>query len=64
MMRHEQGNLSEVNHYSIHALIAAYFNIISKFYRMTAFSRHIDGVSPSGRMSSLSPSVSLGDLQS
>jgi hypothetical protein len=39
-----QRRLSRVNHRSIHALIAAYFNLMSKLNGITAFSHHVDEV--------------------
>jgi hypothetical protein len=39
-----QRRLSRVNHRSIHALIAAYFNLMSKLNGINAFSRHVDEV--------------------
>jgi hypothetical protein len=32
------------NHYCIHALIAAYFNLMSKLYGITGFSEHVNEV--------------------
>ncbi|CAF0850627.1 unnamed protein product [Adineta ricciae] len=37
--------LSRANHYSIHALIAAYFNLMSKLNDIRSFSHHVDEVS-------------------
>ena len=37
--------LSRVNHHSIHALIAAYFNLMSKLNDIRSFSHHVDEVS-------------------
>lgn len=39
-----QRRLSRNHHHSIHALIAAYFNLMSKLNGITAFSRHVDEV--------------------
>jgi hypothetical protein len=39
-----QRRLSRINHHSIHALIAAYFNLMSKLNGITAFSDHVDEV--------------------
>jgi hypothetical protein len=39
-----QRKLSRINHHSIHALIAAYFNLMSKLNGITAFSHHVDEV--------------------
>ena len=36
--------LSRTNHYCIHALIAAYFNLMSKLNGITEFSNHVDEV--------------------
>ncbi len=40
-----QRKLSRTNNNSIHALIAAYFNLMSKLNGITAFSHHVDEVS-------------------
>ncbi|CAF4275389.1 unnamed protein product, partial [Adineta steineri] len=37
--------LSKINCNCIHALIAAYFNLMSKLYGIEAFSTHVDEVS-------------------
>jgi hypothetical protein len=39
-----QRKLSGINHHCIHALIAAYFNLMSKLNGITAFSHHVDEV--------------------
>ncbi|CAF4609094.1 unnamed protein product, partial [Rotaria sp. Silwood2] len=39
-----QKRLLRVNHNSIHALIAAYFNLMSKLNGIRAFSHHVDEV--------------------
>ncbi|CAF1380824.1 unnamed protein product, partial [Adineta steineri] len=39
-----QRKLSRINHHSIHALIAAYFNLMSKLNGITTFSHHVDEV--------------------
>lgn len=36
--------LSRVNHNCIHALIAAYFNLMSKLNGISVFSHHVDEV--------------------
>ena len=36
--------LSQINQFSIHALIAAYFNLVSKLNGIRLFSNHIDEV--------------------
>ena len=47
--------LSRINQHCIHALIAAYFNLMSKLNGITAFSNHVDEVrSPHGSCRSLS----------
>jgi hypothetical protein len=40
-----QRKLSRIHHHIIHALIAAYFNVMSKLNGITAFSHHVDEVS-------------------
>ncbi|CAF1327541.1 unnamed protein product [Rotaria sordida] len=45
MMDEDQQKLSKINYHCIHALIAAYFNLISKLYDITSFSRYVDQVS-------------------
>ncbi|CAF4787148.1 unnamed protein product, partial [Rotaria sp. Silwood1] len=45
MMNEDQQKLSKNNYHCIHALIAAYFNLMSKFYDITALSRYVDEVS-------------------
>ncbi len=37
-------NQRQLSRYSIHALIAAYFNLMSKLYGITEFSDHVDEV--------------------
>ena len=39
-----QRRLSRTHHHSIHALIAAYFNLMSKLNGIAAFSHHVDEV--------------------
>lgn len=39
-----QRRLSRTHHHCIHALIAAYFNLMSKLNGITAFSHHVDEV--------------------
>jgi len=41
-----QRKSTPVIYYSIHALIAAYFNLVSKLYGITGFSQHVDEVNP------------------
>ncbi len=40
-----QRKISRINQHSIHALIAAYFNLMSKLNGITTFSHHVDEVS-------------------
>ncbi|CAF0825293.1 unnamed protein product [Rotaria sordida] len=42
-----QRKLSRINHNSIHALIAAYFNLMSKLNGIRAFSHHVDDIKES-----------------
>ena len=39
-----QRKLSRINQQSIHALVAAYFNLMSKLNGITLFCRHVDEV--------------------
>jgi hypothetical protein len=45
MIDEDYKKLSRMNRYGIHALVAAYFNLISKLYGITDFSCHVDEVS-------------------
>ncbi|CAM4938667.1 unnamed protein product [Rotaria socialis] len=45
MMDEDQRKLPKTNYYGIHALIAAYFNLMSKLYDINQFSDHVDQVS-------------------
>ncbi|CAF4399276.1 unnamed protein product [Rotaria socialis] len=42
MMDEDQRKLPKTNYYGIHALIAAYFNLMSKLYDINQFSDHVD----------------------
>lgn len=44
-MDEEQRKVPKINYYAIHALIAAYFNLTSKFYDIPDFIYHVDEVS-------------------
>ncbi len=44
MIKITDDNQRQLSRYSIHALIAAYFNLMSKLYGITEFSDHVDEV--------------------